>query len=112
VGLLSTYGGGEGDCCLWLVDATGAYRVRAHAIGWGAKTINERLRRIDSSILTREQCVLRLLQTIVEEPDEKEKTAWKFPSNAYAEVAVIASSQRKMSRLRKASFVSPSNEKR
>ena len=110
MGLLSTYGGGEGDCCLWLVDATGAYCVRAHAIGWGAKTINERLRRIDSSILTREQCALRLLQTIVEEPNEKEKTAWNLPSNVYAEVAVVNSSQRKMSRLRRASFVSPSND--
>ena len=110
MGLLSTYGGGEGDGCLWLVDATGAYCVRAHAIGWGAQTVNERLRRIDSSILTTEQCALRLLQTIVEEPDETDKSAWKLPSNAYVEVAVVSSSQRKMSRLRKASFVSPSND--
>jgi hypothetical protein len=111
VGLLSTCGGGEREGCLWLVDATGAYRVRAHAIGWGAKTVNERLRRIDSSLLSKEQCALRLLETIVEEPDKKEKTAWKLPSNAFAELAVVASPQRKMSRLLKASLVSPSNEK-
>jgi hypothetical protein len=94
------------------VDATGAYRVRAHAIGWGAKSVNERLQRIDSSLLSREQCALRLLETIVEEPDKKEKTAWKLPGNAFAELAVVSSSQRKMSRLLKASLVSPFDDKR
>lgn len=93
---------------MWLVDATGAYRVRAHAVGLGAKTINERLRRIDFSSLTRNQGALRLLETIVEEQKEEEissrdkdqATPWKLPDNALAEVAVVASCERKMKRIR------------
>jgi hypothetical protein len=109
VGLLATGGRQEGDDCgLWLVDATGAYRVRAHAVGLGAKTINERLRRIDFSSLTRNQGALRLLETIVEEPKEedasskedKDSKPWKLPDNALAEVAVVAPCERKMKRIR------------
>lgn len=117
-GLLVTSGRTiDEQCCLWLVDATGAYRVRAHAVGLGAKTVNERLRKIDFAALTCRQGALRLLDTIVEEPEEKESseeketTAWKLPVDARVEVAVVAACQRKMNRIRVDDLLSAEKEK-
>jgi len=107
VGLLATSGRKEDDACsLWLVDMTGAYRVRAHSVGLGAKIINERLRKMDFTTLTVDEGALRLLETLVEEPEEnedskdKEAATWKLPENALVEVAVVSPGKQKMNRMR------------
>ena len=109
VGLLASSARNEDEsCCLWLVDVTGSYRVRAHAVGLGAEVINKRLRTIDFSTLTRKDCALRLLETITEESSEIEKDEpkqndskqWRLPENTRVEVAVVAPCQPKMDRIR------------
>ena len=91
--------------------------MRAHAVGLGAKIVNERLKRIDFSVLTCQEGALRLLETIAQEPTEKEQsqekegTVWKLPDNARVEVAVAAPMQRRMNRIHVADLLSDAREK-
>lgn len=111
MGLLATSGRNKDDACyLWLVDVTGSYRVRAHAVGLGAKIVNEKLRTIDFSSLDCQEGCKRLLEIMVEGSDDtkggetKENTAtaaaWKLPDNARVEMAVVKPIQRKRNRIR------------
>lgn len=110
VGLLASGGKTKGDeCGLWLVDTTGAYRVCAHAVGLGAKAVNERLGKIDFLTMTSKECALRLLETIMEEPPlegtnksskDEEAKQWKLPENARVEVALVEPGKRKNKRIR------------
>lgn len=57
---------------LWLIDATGAYRVQSHAVGGGswsqdgnvASLVNEQLAAVDFTSLSKEQGVKELLEIL------------------------------------------------
>jgi hypothetical protein len=111
VGLLATSGRNIDDaCCLWLVDATGSYRVRAHAVGLGAKIVNEQLRALDLASLTCSEACRQILEIMVngsgdidetkQDLTEKEVTPWSLPHDARVELAFVKPRQQKMSRIR------------
>ena len=86
---------------LWLIDATGAYRVRAHAIGGGglsptggqASIVNEQLSKLDFSALTKEQGIRELLKII-------SKNDVGLPAETRVEIATVhAKPRRTMKRL-------------
>jgi len=58
---------------LWLVDATGAYRARAMAIGSGATIVNSRLCKIAFHEVTKEEGVRLLLKAITEVEEDVEE---------------------------------------
>jgi 20S proteasome alpha/beta subunit len=64
VGMLASCGEAKQPGYLWLVDATGVYRVRAHAVGGGplAATVNERLETMDVSSLNREEASQEIVE--------------------------------------------------
>lgn len=96
VGLLSVSGKTEG--LLWLVDATGSYRVRAHAVGNGAKVINRRLRKVNFSSMTCQECVEELMKIMT--ATSNDETEWNMPSNSRVEMALVESLLRRMKRVR------------
>ena len=99
---------------LWLVDTTGAYRVRAHAIGIGAECINKQLMTTDFSKLTVEEGVQFLLDIVKKECASKtdierninisqenvSKSDWNLPPRSIVEMAVVDSSRQKLRRIR------------
>jgi 20S proteasome alpha/beta subunit len=107
VGLLASCGSssisrGSGDGgLLWLVDATGAYRVRAHAVGNGAKTMNQRLTKVDVSSMSCEECMVQLLKLLTAEAT-KDEEGWKIPANSRVEMAFVDSVSRRMKRVQQA----------
>jgi 20S proteasome alpha/beta subunit len=107
VGLLASCSSSSGSICrgdggsLWLVDATGAYRVRAHAVGNGAKTINQRLTKVDMSSMSCEECREQLLKLLTTE-GTKDEEGWKIPANARVELAFVDPVNRRMKRVRQA----------
>ena len=52
---------------LSVVDATGAYRARAHALGHGSNIVNQRLLGIDFSNLTVDECTQKIMTIVKEE---------------------------------------------
>jgi 20S proteasome alpha/beta subunit len=96
VGLLSVSGKTEGF--LWLVDATGSYRVRAHAVGNGAKIINKRLRKINFSSMKCQECIEQLMKIMMETSEDESE--WKIPTNSRVEMALVESSHRRMKQVR------------
>lgn len=88
------------DSTLFLVDATGAYPVRAHAVGMGAKIINKRLRKTDFSGLGAEECAHKLLEILGKISDDDEEKDWKPSKKQRVEVAVTTTASRKMRRIR------------
>ena len=123
VGLVATVGGGdEGvEGCLWLVDRTGAYPCRAHAVGCGADRINRRLIEVSDTKggkegarfedLSVEEGARFLLDLITDEIRSSgnddgggggvEDEGWRAPpEGSRVEIAVVESGQRKMRRLR------------
>lgn len=90
---------------LWLIDATGAYRVRAHALGLGSPTLNQALCSINFSNVTKEEAATLLLETIMTPVHETTNTDQDvaetiLDSNALIEAAVLDSAQQRMIRVR------------
>ena len=123
IGLLACNSPGRGSC-LYLVDATGSYRVRAHAIGNGASTIHKRLVSVDFEDISCIDGLRTLLQIVGEEAglslsvkpksiknvssstmDEDDNTGtWSIPRNAAVELAVLRNSEQRMRRIRLSSL--------
>ena len=106
VGLLAFVGGGGEEGSLFLVDDTGAHRARALAVGDGSARINDRLTRIDFSIMAKEEAAKRLLRLVKEEgfgasaEDKRGRAGWALPRSTRVEIAVLDSSRATMRRLR------------
>lgn len=106
--------------CLYLVDATGSYSVRAHAIGNGASTIHKRLVFVDFESMTCLDGLRMLLRIIAEEggilsaenissdADNQNKPigAWTIPRNPGVELAILRSGEQRMRRIRLLSLLS------
>lgn len=123
IGLLACNSPGRGSC-LYLVDATGSCRVRAHAIGNGASTIHKRLVSVDFEDISCVDGLRTLLQIVAEEAglslsvkpkqiknvssstmDEDDNTGtWSIPRNAAVELAVLRNSEQRMRRIRLSSL--------
>jgi hypothetical protein len=117
IGLLACNNSAGG--CLYLVDATGSYNVRAHAIGNGASTIHKRLVFVNFEAMTCLEGLRILLQIIAEEGGmlssdenvssnvgEKNKRvgAWTIPHNPGVELAILRSGEQRMRRIRLSSL--------
>ena len=111
VGLLVAPVLDPGDPSLWLVDATGAYPVRAMCVGGGlgnnnknnerelvARTAQKRLREIDFSRLTGEEGLQRLISLLTGENGSEMRGALVKPRTRL-EMAVVDSSRRKLIRV-------------
>lgn len=123
IGLLACNSPGRGSC-LYLVDASGSYRVRAHAIGNGASTIHKRLVSVDFEDISCVDGLRKLLQIVAEEAgislsvkpkpvknvssstmDEDDNTGtWSIPRNPAVELAVLRNSEERMRRIRLSSL--------
>ena len=128
---LSTIGLLACNRCLYLIDATGSYRVRAHAIGNGASTIHKRLVFVDFEDMTCIEGLRTLLQIIAEESGMLSSSvkassenasstmmsindehgnhecvagAWTIPQNPGVELAVLKSCEQRMRRIRLSSL--------
>jgi 20S proteasome alpha/beta subunit len=94
---LASCGEAENPGYLWLVDATGAYRVRAHAVGGGpmAGTINECLEETDFSTMDSQEASKKLLEMFHKLED--------LPAESRVEMAAVkldeSSGKRTMQRL-------------
>ena len=89
IGILATSGDENSPGYLWLVDATGAYRIRAHAMGGGtlgSAACNEVLRTSDFSQLSKEEGAKRLIQMLTTEQ------SLNLPAEARVEVATVGAS--------------------
>lgn len=78
---------------LWLIDSTGVYSVRAHAIGFGAREVNNRLLRTDFQLMKHEDAIASLLTILRDEG--------RIANNCntrYIETVVIQSSSLKRKR--------------
>jgi len=118
IGLLAcnNYAGG----CLYLVDATGSYSVRAHAIGNGASTIHKRLVFVDFESMSCLDGLRMLLRIIAEEggtlstenfssdADNQNNPigAWTIPRNSGVELAILRNGEQRMRRIRLLSLFS------
>jgi hypothetical protein len=95
VGLLASCGAAKQPGYLWLVDATGAYRVRAYAVGGGplAATVNDHLETMDCSQWNAQETCRQILQVIFD---------LDLPAESRVEVACVGaheSGKRRMQRL-------------
>ncbi|VEU39748.1 unnamed protein product [Pseudo-nitzschia multistriata] len=102
----------SGSCLgLWVVDATGAYRVRAHALGQGSDRMNEILRKVDwtqrDSNGVKDE-LLRLLysDSVHDSDDENSSSEIKIPEGSCIEMAVIEKPTRKAPNTMKRLFAS------
>ena len=97
VALLASCGKNNCPGYLWLLDWTGAYQVKAQAVGGGSACgkVNQLLATIDFSVLTSAEGVKRLLEILAD------KDASELPSEARVEIATIgtSSSKRRLQRL-------------
>ena len=90
-----------GQACLHLVDATGAYRVRAHAVGLGSKTINARLREIRFETMTAEEGVQQLVQVLRTQHGVEGDHDWHALDNATRiELAFVDVQSKRLQRIR------------
>ncbi|KAL7433808.1 hypothetical protein ACHAXM_003747 [Skeletonema potamos] len=125
IGLLAcnNFGGGR----LYLVDATGSYSVRAHAIGNGASKIHKRLVFVNFEAMTCLEGIRMLLRIIAEEggmlssekvsshvgENIKRVGAWTIPHNPGVELAILRSDEQRMRRIRLSSlFVTADKRKK
>lgn len=96
VGLLATCSPTTEDHsgCLWLVDATGAYRIRAHAIGGGglAGIVNHYL--AQRPILSAEETLREILDLLAQQTT-------LLPSGTRAELAIIGPDSSKKVKLQR-----------
>jgi len=78
---------------LWLVDSTGAYRIRAHAVGIGTDRMNDHLRRKDWTKLDCNEAATNLLKVLfdddLEELDNDSNTDVKIPKESLVEIATV-----------------------
>ena len=107
IGLLACNNSAGG--CLYLVDATGSYSVRAHAIGNGASAIHKRLVFVDFEAMTCLEGLRMLLRIIAEEGgilsnQNKPVSAWTIPRNLGVEIAILRSGEERMRRIRLSSL--------
>ena len=97
--LLATAGGD-----LWLMDATGAYACRAHALGAGSNIVNKHLSTCDFGERTARECAHILLKTVKDylmDPKEgKEEDEYRIPSGSRVEMAVLEFESQRLKRLR------------
>jgi 20S proteasome alpha/beta subunit len=109
---------------LWMVDSTGAYRIRAHAVGAGSDQMNIQLRKRDWKNLDCNEAAIDLLQILFDEENEDndptatatehdndsssssetDDTKIKVPKESLVEIATVAipeqnNVERKMKRL-------------
>lgn len=113
IGLLACNNSAGG--CLYLVDATGSYNVRAHAIGNGASTIHKRLVFVNFEAMTCLEGTRMLLQIIAEEggmlslnvggEENKRVGAWTIPRNPGVELAILRRGEQRMRRIRLSSLL-------
>jgi hypothetical protein len=117
VGLLMTPGLTGKPGCLWLVDATGIYPVRAHCIGGGlsllgkapelvSNQVNTQLGQTDFSTLDVKEGAKRLVGLLSgevldgeQEQGEKQKRESLLKAGTRLEVAIAESGKRRMKRL-------------
>eukprot|EP00985_Skeletonema_marinoi_P013011 scaffold6402_cov96-Skeletonema_marinoi.AAC.2 len=117
IGLLACNNSAGG--CLYLVDATGSYSVRAHAIGNGASTIHKRLVFVNFEDMTTLEGLRMLLRIIAEEggvlstesassnagkQNKPAGAAWTIPHNPGVELAILRSGEQRMRRIRLSSL--------
>ena len=98
VGLLASCGA-VGRGYLWLVDGTGAYRTRAHAVGNGSNLINRKLVSTDFSVMTKEEGAKRLLKFVAEEGLGNKASGWYMPGECRVEMLLVDSVKRKAKRI-------------
>ena len=109
---------------LWMVDSTGAYRIRAHAVGAGSDQMNVQLRKRDWKNIDCNEAAIDLLQILFDdEHEDKDPTAEhdddssinsdtddtkiKIPREALVEIATVGMpEQKKLERKMKRLFVS------
>ena len=99
---------GTRECFLHLVDATGAYRVRAHAVGFGAKTVNARLRAIRFDTMSADEGIDRLVQVLLASNDEREEPEggggndkWQpLKNSTRVELAIVDAERKCLRRIR------------
>lgn len=92
--------------CLWLIDATGSYQVRAHAVGHGAMTINGHLRKLNFGSLTAREGLETLRQLLIQPKPLSEGGNWEpLPNKTRVELAVIDSETKQLQRIRQSFLV-------
>jgi 20S proteasome alpha/beta subunit len=64
VGLLAACGETTNSGFLWLVDITGAYQIKAHAVGAGAASVNEKLIALDFSKLSQDNACQKIVEIL------------------------------------------------
>ena len=97
----------SGSCLgLWVVDSTGAYRVRAHAVGQGSDQVNQILRKKDWTQQESDTVKNELLQLLYHDlGHDKNSTEIKIPEGSCVEMAIAETTRtadeapRKMKRL-------------
>ena len=105
-GLLATAMGN-----LWLVDATGAYACRAHALGIGSNIVNRQLVTCDFAGRTARECAHMLLETVkdclvvgasssAKDGKQGEEDEYRIPSESRVEMAVLEFDSQRLKRLR------------
>lgn len=100
---------GSCECFLHLIDATGAHRVRAHAVGFGAKTVNARLRAIRFETMSTDEGIDRLVQVLLAANDEKDEPEggggndkWQpLKNSTRVELAIVDAERKCLRRIRR-----------
>merc|ERR1712071_561281 len=95
---------------LWLVDATGAYQVRALAIGNGASFINKQLCNIAFHEVSKEEGVQLLIKAIsssleddtlsIQDDGHDDDIKWNPPEGSYRESGVVDFKSQSLKRIR------------
>lgn len=80
VGLLACGANIEGDCLLYLIDATSIHRVRAHAIGRGATGVNRRLMFVNFEHKSCEEGLAAILNVIAGDATPENGSDAKSPT--------------------------------
>ena len=92
---------------LWMVDSTGAYRVRAHAIGLGADKVNNQLRKKDWTQLECSAVKNELLQLLFDDSDhDNSNTNVEILKGSLIEMAIVEMSEHQVQRKVKRLFAS------
>lgn len=87
------------DKQLYLIDSTGAYAVRAHAVGRGSKAVNARLRTLSLQDVTAEQGVKDICRLLTTKGDDDND--WEPLSNTTrVELAIVDDETSKLQRIR------------
>jgi hypothetical protein len=96
---------------VWLVDATGAYACRAHALGIGSNSFNRQLVACDFAGRTARECAHMLLETVkdclvvggasssAKDGKQGEEDDYRIPSGSRVEMAVLEFESQRLKRL-------------